>query len=94
MKWDKERSDKSSEIYSQIKECDKISREKFKNKFIEDKCKNIQLHPQAIYTSRFLNFRNFPEQIYQIYHPFSLVQNLPNPNLNEIDQDSENNVEE
>jgi serine/threonine protein kinase len=50
-----------SEIWFQIEECDKIGREKFKNRSNEDKSKNIQTHPQAIYTSRLLNFKNLPK---------------------------------
>ena len=52
-----------SEIYSQIKECNKISESKFKNRSSEDKSKNLQTHPQAIYTSRLLNFKNLAEPV-------------------------------
>ena len=62
-KWRDERYNKDSEIYSQIKECDKISKIKFKNRSSEDKSKNLQTHPQAIYTSRLLNFKNLPEPV-------------------------------
>ncbi|GBB97402.1 hypothetical protein RclHR1_02990003 [Rhizophagus clarus] len=63
-KWCKEvRKSKSSEIYSQVEECDKIGEKKFKNKSNKDKPKNIQTHPQAIYTSRLLNFKNLPKPI-------------------------------
>ena len=55
--------DYNSEIWSQIKECDKISESKFKNRSNEDKSKNLQTHPQAIYTSRLLNFKNLPEPV-------------------------------
>ncbi|GET03221.1 kinase-like domain-containing protein [Rhizophagus clarus] len=48
----------NSEIYSQVEECDKIGEKKFKNKSTEDKQKYIQSHPQAIYTSRLINFKN------------------------------------
>ena len=51
--------DKNSEIYSQIEECDKIRINKSKN----NKSKNLQTHPQAIYTSRLLNFKNLPEPV-------------------------------
>ncbi|POG80229.1 kinase-like domain-containing protein, partial [Rhizophagus irregularis DAOM 181602=DAOM 197198] len=52
-----------SEIYFQIKECDKIRKEKFKNRSNEDKSKNFKTHPQAIYTSRLLNFKNLPNPV-------------------------------
>ena len=55
--------DENSEIYSQIRECEKIRRNKLKNKSDKDKPKNIQTHPQAIYTSRLLNFKNLPEPV-------------------------------
>ena len=57
------KDDENSEIYSQIKECDKISESKFKNRSSEDKSKNLQTHPQAIYTSRLLNFKNLLELV-------------------------------
>jgi serine/threonine protein kinase len=53
----------NSEIYSQIVECDKIGEKKFENMSDEDKSKNIQTHPQAIYTSRLLNFKNLPKPV-------------------------------
>ena len=63
-KWDHEvYFNANSEIYSQIKECDKISESKFKNRSSKDKSKNLQTHPQAIYTSRLLNFKNLPEPV-------------------------------
>src|SRR5437764_4772516 len=43
---------KNGEIYSQIMECEKIRENKLKNSSSENKPKNIQTHPQAIYTSR------------------------------------------
>jgi serine/threonine protein kinase len=51
------------EIYSQIKECEKIKENKLKNRTNENKSKNLQTHPQAIYTSRLLNFKNLPEPV-------------------------------
>ena len=63
-KWNDEiEGNKDSEIYFQIKECDEISRSKFKNRSNEDKSKSLQTHPQAIYTSRLLNFKNLPEPV-------------------------------
>ena len=52
-----------SEIYSQIKEFNKIRKSEFKNRSNEDKSKKLQTHPQAIYTSRLLNFKNLPEPV-------------------------------
>ena len=56
----KNKSSESSEIYSQIEECEKIRENKSKNSPSENKPKNIQTHPQAIYTSRLFNFKNLP----------------------------------
>ena len=61
-KWYSERWDVNTEIYSQIKECDKIRDSKFENRSSEDKSKIIKTHPQAIYTSRLLNFKIFLNQ--------------------------------
>ncbi|RIA83850.1 DDE superfamily endonuclease-domain-containing protein [Glomus cerebriforme] len=52
-----------NEIYSQIKEYNKIRRIKFENRSSDDKSKSIQTHPQAIYTSRPLKFKDLPEPI-------------------------------
>jgi serine/threonine protein kinase len=52
-----------SEICSQIKVCDEIGLKKFKSRSSRDKSKNIQTHPQAIYTSRLLNFKDLPKPI-------------------------------
>ena len=48
---------------TQIKECKKNWENKLKkiSDKNENKTKNIQTHPQAIYTSRHLNFKNLPE---------------------------------
>ncbi|GES88187.1 kinase-like domain-containing protein [Rhizophagus clarus] len=60
---DNENSQKS-EIYFQIKECDKIGEKKFKTRSnFENKSKSIQTHPQAIYTSRLINFKNLPKPV-------------------------------
>ncbi|PKC63300.1 hypothetical protein RhiirA1_537837, partial [Rhizophagus irregularis] len=53
----------NSEIYFQLKECDRIKKEKFKNRSNEDKSKSFKTHPQAIYTSRLLNFKNLPKPV-------------------------------
>ena len=68
-KWYKEcyirsnKYDKNSEIYSQIKKCEKIRVNKLRNNSNKDRSKSIQTHPQAIYTSRLLNFKNLPEPV-------------------------------
>ncbi|PKC06321.1 hypothetical protein RhiirA5_275457 [Rhizophagus irregularis] len=60
----KEIYDKNSELYYQIKEGDEIGRKKFKNgKSNDDKSKNIQTHPQAVYTSRLINFKSLPKPV-------------------------------
>jgi len=53
--------DENSEISSQIQKCEKIREIKSSDK---DKSKSIQTtHPQAIYTSRLLNFKDLPEPV-------------------------------
>ncbi|GBC49716.2 kinase-like domain-containing protein [Rhizophagus irregularis DAOM 181602=DAOM 197198] len=59
-KYDLEMEDENSEISYQIKECEKIKENKLKNRTNENQSKN---HPQAIYTSRLLNFENLPEPV-------------------------------
>ena len=52
--------DENSEIHILIEECKKIR----ENKPVKNKPKTIhQTHPQAIYTSRLLNFKNLPEPV-------------------------------
>ncbi|RIA82112.1 kinase-like domain-containing protein [Glomus cerebriforme] len=63
IKLNKEKKNENSEIYSQIKECEKIRENKLKDKSCEKKSNNIQTHSQAIYTSRLLNFKNLPEPV-------------------------------
>ncbi|GBC25728.2 kinase-like domain-containing protein [Rhizophagus irregularis DAOM 181602=DAOM 197198] len=66
-KWNDEIDDsddgEDSEIYSQIKVCDEIGEKKFGSRSSKDKPKNFQTHPQAIYTSRLLNFKNLPKPV-------------------------------
>ncbi|GBC06105.1 hypothetical protein RclHR1_06620003 [Rhizophagus clarus] len=57
------KNSQNSEIYSQVKECDEIGRKKFESRSNKDKSMDIQTHPQAIYTSRLLNFNNLPKPI-------------------------------
>src|ERR1041385_3011492 len=52
-KWYRETRNRDSEICSQIEDCEKIRKNKLKNRSNGEKTlKNIQTHPQAIYTSR------------------------------------------
>ncbi|GBC25745.2 kinase-like domain-containing protein [Rhizophagus irregularis DAOM 181602=DAOM 197198] len=100
------------ELYYQTQESDEIRRKKFKNsKSNDDRSENIQTHSQAIYTSRLLNFKNFPKPVnssdlssFQFSsdatqstsaNPISecLDVQLSELELNEICQDSENNIE-
>ena len=62
-KWYFEIDEENSEIYSQAKEYDRIRENKLGNSSSKSKPKNIQTHPQAIYTSRLLNFKNLPEPV-------------------------------
>ncbi|RGB25210.1 kinase-like domain-containing protein [Rhizophagus diaphanus] len=63
-KWDKEDEKFNSEIRSQMRECyTKISEKSLKNSSNENKSESIKTHPQAIYTSRLLNFKNLPEPV-------------------------------
>ncbi|EXX68308.1 Tpk1p [Rhizophagus irregularis DAOM 197198w] len=62
-RWDGEKYNSETEIYFQIEECDKIRKEKFKNRSSEDKPKSFKIHPQAIYTSRLLNFKNLSKPV-------------------------------
>jgi serine/threonine protein kinase len=56
----KRRNYDGDKIYSQIEEYD----DKIKlNRTSEKRSSNIQTHPQAIYTSRLLNFKNLPEPV-------------------------------
>ena len=62
-KWYYEIVEEDSEIYSQAKEYDRIRENKLGNGSNKSKPKNIQTHPQAIYTSRLFNFKNLPEPV-------------------------------
>ena len=63
-KWHNEYFYKHGEIYSQMEEYDtKFEKNRRENTLGENKSKNIKTHPQAIYTSRLLNFKNLPEPI-------------------------------
>ncbi|CAB4408553.1 unnamed protein product [Rhizophagus irregularis] len=62
-KWNEEKDNSETEIYFQLEGCDKTREEKFKNRSNEDKSKSFKTHPQAIYTSRLLNFKNLPKPV-------------------------------
>ncbi|PKC61470.1 hypothetical protein RhiirA1_466506 [Rhizophagus irregularis] len=62
-KLDKEEEISNSEICTQMREYEKIREKKFKNRSNENKSESIKTHPQAIYTSRLLSFKNLPEPI-------------------------------
>ncbi|EXX71116.1 uncharacterized protein OCT59_016967 [Rhizophagus irregularis] len=63
LKYGNDMEDENSEISYQIKECEKIKENKLKNRTNENKSKNLQTYPQAIYTSRLLKFENLPEPV-------------------------------
>ncbi|GBC06107.1 hypothetical protein RclHR1_06620005 [Rhizophagus clarus] len=106
-KWDDEiEKGESSEICLQVKECDEIGKKKFDARSSKNKSKTIQTHPQAIYTSRLLNFKNLPEQVnssdlssfqFNSDNNYAAQSTLANPSneldLNEISQDEEDNIE-
>jgi serine/threonine protein kinase len=60
-KLENEANDHSGIIYSQIKECEKFRTNKLKNRSNKIENNSRSTHPQAIYTSRLLNFENLPE---------------------------------
>ncbi|PKC59249.1 hypothetical protein RhiirA1_469735 [Rhizophagus irregularis] len=62
-KWEEIEHD-DNENYSQMDEYyKKIREKKLKTKSNENKSESIKTHPQAIYTSRLLNFKNLPEPV-------------------------------
>ncbi|GBC52555.2 kinase-like domain-containing protein [Rhizophagus irregularis DAOM 181602=DAOM 197198] len=69
------------------------------NRTSEKRSSNIQTHPQAIYTSRLLNFKNLPEPVNSDATKTSSLRSecfdcqLDELDLNESDQDEENNTE-
>ncbi|UZO07122.1 uncharacterized protein OCT59_027420 [Rhizophagus irregularis] len=68
------------------------------NRTSEKRSKNIQTHPQAIYTSRLLNFKNLPEPVNSGAIQSTLFSEgfdcqLDESDLNEMNQDDENNIE-
>ncbi|EXX51079.1 uncharacterized protein OCT59_002182 [Rhizophagus irregularis] len=86
---------KDSDIKSQVNEYD----DKIKlNRRSEKRSNNIQTHPQAIYTSRLLNFKNLPEPVNSditktTLHSECFDCQLDELDLEEINQNEENNTE-
>ncbi|GBC25695.2 kinase-like domain-containing protein [Rhizophagus irregularis DAOM 181602=DAOM 197198] len=88
-KWNKLKYYRNTEIGSQVRECDKIGKKKFESRSSKDKSKNIQTHPQAIYTSRLFNFKNLPKpvnssdlssfQFNSVYTNYAIQPILANP---------------
>ncbi|UZO08583.1 uncharacterized protein OCT59_028836 [Rhizophagus irregularis] len=87
--------DKDSDAKPQVEEYnDKIKL----NRTSEKRANNIQTHPQAIYTSRLLNFKNLPEPVNSDANKTTLRSEcfdcqLDELDLNESDQEEENNTE-
>ncbi|CAB4441448.1 unnamed protein product [Rhizophagus irregularis] len=85
----------NEDIRSQINEYD----DKIKlNRTSEKRSNNIQTHPQAIYTSRLLNFKNLPEPVNSDAIQPTLNSEcfdcqLDESDFNEINQNEENNIE-
>ncbi|RGB38838.1 kinase-like domain-containing protein [Rhizophagus diaphanus] len=84
-----------SDTESQINEYD----DKIKlNRTDEKRSNNIQTHPQAIYTSRLLSFKNLPEPVNSDttetkLHSECFDCQLDELDLNEINQEENNNIE-
>ncbi|GBC54178.2 kinase-like domain-containing protein [Rhizophagus irregularis DAOM 181602=DAOM 197198] len=77
---------KDGEIYFQIKECEKIKENRSKNRTNENESKKLQIHPQAIYTSRLLNFKNLPEPINSTDYLSSFQETIPTTLINPISE--------
>ncbi|GBC26033.2 kinase-like domain-containing protein [Rhizophagus irregularis DAOM 181602=DAOM 197198] len=62
--WNQEDEKSDSEIRAQMNEYyEKIREKKLKNRSNENESDSIKTHPQAIYTSRLLNFKDLPEPV-------------------------------
>ncbi|RGB40432.1 kinase-like domain-containing protein [Rhizophagus diaphanus] len=79
-------NNEDGEIYSQIKECEKIKENRSKNRTNENESKKLQIHPQAIYTSRLLNFNNLPEPINSTDYLSSFQETIPTTLINPISE--------
>ncbi|RGB32145.1 kinase-like domain-containing protein [Rhizophagus diaphanus] len=102
IKWNEEKKKRNSEIYSQLKEYDKINKKKLESGSSNNKSENIKSHSQAIYTSRLLYFKQLPEPSSQLYsdatpsvsaNPISecFDVQLSESDLIEIEKDENNN---
>ncbi|GBC52556.1 kinase-like domain-containing protein [Rhizophagus irregularis DAOM 181602=DAOM 197198] len=94
--WHNSKNKEDNDTKSQINEYDdKIGL----NRTDEKRSNNIQTHPQAIYTSRLLNFKNLPEPVNSDATKTTSIRSecfdcqLDELDLNESDQDEENNTE-
>ncbi|EXX54077.1 Ste20p [Rhizophagus irregularis DAOM 197198w] len=86
IKYVTETEDENSEISYQIKEYEKIKENKLKNRTNENKSKNLQTHPQAIYTSRLLNFENLPEPVNSTDYSSSYQEIISSSSANPISE--------
>ncbi|POG77962.1 kinase-like domain-containing protein [Rhizophagus irregularis DAOM 181602=DAOM 197198] len=86
IKYDTEKENENSEISYQIKECEKIKENKLKNRTNENQSKNLQTHPQAIYTSRLLNFKNLPEPVNSTDYLSSFQEPISSSSANPISE--------
>jgi serine/threonine protein kinase len=62
-KWDNEKLNIDSEIFSQVKEWKQIRENEYNNVSNKIKSKTLNIHSQAIYVSRLLDFQNLSEPI-------------------------------
>ncbi|EXX66702.1 Ste20p [Rhizophagus irregularis DAOM 197198w] len=93
----------AKELYQELKEVKLADADEYDDKIklnrtSEKRSNNIQTHPQAIYTSRLLNFKNLPEPVNSGAIQSTLFSEgfdcqLDESDLNEMNQDDENNIE-
>ncbi|CAB5374871.1 unnamed protein product [Rhizophagus irregularis] len=93
----------AKELYQELDELDYAGYDEYNDKIklnrtSERRSSNIQTHPQAIYTSRLLNFKNLPEPVNSGAIQSTLFSEgfdcqLDGSDLNEMNQDDENNIE-
>ncbi|UZO10121.1 uncharacterized protein OCT59_001719 [Rhizophagus irregularis] len=93
----------AKELYQELKEVKLADADEYDDKIklnrtSEKRSNNIQTHPQAIYTSRLLNFKNLPEPVNSGAIQSTLSSEgfdcqLDESDLNEMNQDDENNIE-
>ncbi|CAB5375581.1 unnamed protein product [Rhizophagus irregularis] len=93
----------AKELYQELKEVKLADADEYDDKIklnrtSEKRSNNIQTHPQAIYTSRLLNFKNLPEPVNSGAVQSTLFSDgldcqLDESDLNEMNLDDENNIE-